>query len=72
MAASLVGDENSVREHMRCSEADFLLYCSGEKEVPMPELERLIALIIHEQGILLAKHREFLAEIRAKRMGPQA
>ena len=69
MAASLVGDENKVKAHMRCSEADFLLYCSGQKEPPFPELDRLISLIIHEQGVLIAKHREFLAEVRAKRRG---
>lgn len=67
MAASLVGDENTVKEKMRCSEADFLLYCAGQKEVPTPELDRLISLLVHEQLFLIAKHREFLAEIRVKR-----
>ena len=67
MAASLVGDENKVRQHMRCSEADFFMYCSGEKELPFPELDRLITLIVHEQGLLIAKHREFLAEVRGRR-----
>ena len=67
MAASLVGDETKVKEKMRCSEADFLLYCAGQKEVPTSELDRLISLMVHEQLLLIAKHREFLAEIRVKR-----
>ena len=67
MAASLVGDETKVMEHLRCSEADFLLYCSGQKELPFAELDRLVSLIVHEQGVLIAQHRQFLAEVRARR-----
>jgi hypothetical protein len=69
IAVSLIGAENKVKEQMRCSDADFLLYCSGEKEVPFPELDRLISLIIHEQGMLIAKNRQISAELRAKRNG---
>lgn len=68
MAASLVGDENKVKEQMRCSEADFLLYCSGKKDVPISELEKLISLIVREQAVLIAKHREFLTELRTRRL----
>ena len=33
MAVSLVGDAGVVRNHMRCSEADFIAYCDGQKEL---------------------------------------
>lgn len=67
MAVSLIGDESKVRQHTRCSDADLRLYCSGQKELPIAELDRLVSLIVHEQGMLIAKNRAYLAEIRAKK-----
>jgi hypothetical protein len=53
-------------KQMRCSEADFLLYCSGEKELPLRELDRLVSLIVHEQQAKVAAQRERLRAFRAK------
>lgn len=66
MAVALVGDPLKVRQHIECSEQDFLAYCAGEKELPWSELDKLISLITHEQGILIAQNREFIASIRGK------
>jgi len=66
MAVALVGDPLKVRKHIECSEQDFLAYCAGEKELPSSELDKLISLITHEQGILIAQNREFIASIRSK------
>ena len=64
MAVSLVGDTRKVSEHMRCSDADFLAYSAGKKEPTWPELDRLISLIIHEQGVLIGMNKEMLAKLR--------
>ena len=69
MAVSLVGESQKVMARMQCAEADFLLYCAGEKDPPWPELDRLISLIIHEQGIIIGKNREMLTRLRAKNEG---
>jgi hypothetical protein len=69
MAVSLVGDAERVRVCIRSSESDFCEYCASRKELPGPELERLISLIIHEQGHIIARNRELLAELREKRNG---
>lgn len=66
LAVSLVGDQSKVMKQMRCSEADFLLYCSGEKELPLRELDRLVSLIVHEQQAKVAAQRERLRAFRAK------
>jgi hypothetical protein len=66
MAASLVGEAEQVRAHMACSAADFLEYCAGRKEPPMPEFDRLISLIVREQGKIIAANRELIARIRAR------
>jgi hypothetical protein len=66
MAGSLVGSAHKVMAAMKCSEADFHEYCNGEKEPTWPELDRLIGLIIREQGNLIAKNRELLAAARQK------
>jgi hypothetical protein len=66
MAVSLVGETHKVADEMRCSNADFLAYCEGKKEPPWPELDRLISLIIREQGLIIARNREFLAKARVK------
>jgi len=70
MAVSLVGEPHKVGEHMQCSDADFLAYCAGYKEPSWPELDRLISLIIREQGTLIGKNREMLAKLRTKHEGP--
>ena len=49
MAVSFVGEAQSVALEMKCSNADFLEYCAGQKEPTMAELDRLIGLIIREQ-----------------------
>ena len=67
MAVSLVGESRRVMEQMRCSEADFQLYCAGEKEPEWSEFDRLIALIVYEQGIIIAKNRELLNKLRDRR-----
>jgi hypothetical protein len=69
LAVSRVGDQGKVMEQMRCSEADFLLYRSCQKEVPFEELHRLVSVIIHEQQIKIRKQGERLNAIHAKRMG---
>lgn len=66
LAVSLVGAQSKVMEQMRCPEADFLLYCSGEKELPLRELDRLVSLIVHEQQIKIVEQRERLSAFRAK------
>ena len=50
---------------MQASEKAFLKYCASEREPPWPEFDRLIALIVREQGKLIAKNRELLAAQRA-------
>jgi hypothetical protein len=55
MAVSFVGEAQSVALEMQCSNADFLEYCSGQKEPTATELERLIGLIIREQAKLKAE-----------------
>jgi hypothetical protein len=62
IAVSLVGDSKKVMDQMRCSEADFREYCENRKELPWPELDRLISLIIDEQGKAIATHRALLAK----------
>jgi hypothetical protein len=69
MAVSLVGEAQSVMLEMKCSREDFLDYCAAQKEPPGEELDRLLKLIIREQGNLIAKNRELIATMRAKREG---
>jgi hypothetical protein len=65
MAVSLLGAADQVVAEMRCSEEDFVLYCAGSKEPSWPELDRLITLIVREQGRMIAKNRELIASVRA-------
>lgn len=58
MAVSFVGEAQSVALEMKCSNADFLEYCAGQKEPTRAEWDRLIGLIIREQAKLIAKNRE--------------
>jgi hypothetical protein len=69
MAVSLVGSGDAVREHMRASQTDFTDYCAGQKEPGWSEFDRLIALIVREQGRMIAQNRELLSRIR-QRKGP--
>jgi hypothetical protein len=66
MAVSLVGDAGPVRKAMACSEYDFEAYCAGGKVPNQQEFERLVELIVREQGNLIAANRALLAEIREK------
>jgi hypothetical protein len=66
MAVSLCGDTKKVCEAMHCSDGDFMKYAEGKKEPSWPELDRLIALIIHEQGLIIAANREHLSKLRRK------
>ena len=65
-AASLVGDSQKVIEHLKCSQSDFLDYSAGRRRPSGAEMERLVYLIIREQGIIAARNRDLLAKIRAK------
>ena len=64
MAVSLVGEAQSVMLEMKCSNADFRRYCDGRREPSPEEFERLVSLIIHEQGKLVARNRELVAQFR--------
>jgi hypothetical protein len=70
MAASLVGDLDAVRRAIKCSPEDFREYCSGRKQLPYDELDQVINVIVTEQQKIIAKNRELLAAIRAKRQQP--
>lgn len=63
MAVSLVG-EKPVMECMHCSESDFQKFLAGSKEPSWTELDRLVSLIIREQGNIIAKNRELLKKLR--------
>ena len=67
MAVSLAGSVQEVQACMRSTQADFLDYCAGAKEPALDELERLITLIICEQGKIIAQNRELLQRFREKR-----
>jgi hypothetical protein len=66
LAVSLVGSPDAVKATMKCSDADFLAYCDGRKEPSWPELDRLIDLIVREQGNIIAKNRDLLADQGAR------
>lgn len=70
MAVSLVGEAQSVALEMKCSNADFLGYCAGGKEPSPQELERLITLIVREQGRMISRNRQLLADLRAQARRP--
>ena len=65
MAGSLVGAQSKVRAYMQWSETDFLDYCAARKAPPQPDFERLVELVVREQGNIIAKNRALQAEIRA-------
>jgi hypothetical protein len=67
MAVALVGDVAPVVAAMKCSDADFQEYCAGRKDPESPEYERLIELVVREQGKVIAKNRASVASLAAKR-----
>jgi hypothetical protein len=69
MAVSLTGSADEVRAQMRSSPADFEDYCAGRKEPVWPELDKLITLIVREQGSIIAKNRELIARNRERLKG---
>ena len=52
---------------MQCSQADFHEYSDGRKEPSWPELDKLISLIVREQGIIIARNRDVLDALRSKK-----
>ena len=75
MAVSLVGDAGPVRKAMACSEYDFEAYCAGGKVPNQQEFERLVELIVREQGNLIcescvAGRNSGQTEARPRRLGP--
>ena len=66
MAVSLVGSAEAVVAEIRCSDADFRDYCAAVKEPTQRELDRLLQLIVREQGKMIARNRELLARIRTQ------
>lgn len=64
MAVSLVGGAQTVALEMKCSNSDFRAYLAGEKEPPMDEFNRLVELVVREQGRLIARNRELIAQVR--------
>ena len=53
-----MGDSEAVRKCLQCSEVDFQDYMAGRKEPSWPEFDRLIELIVREEGILIANQKE--------------
>jgi hypothetical protein len=51
---------------MRCSQPDFVDYCNGSKEPSPEEFHRLVNVIVHEQGKLIAQNRDLLSKIRSR------
>jgi hypothetical protein len=68
MAVSLVGSAQEVTAYMRSTEEDFRDYCAGAKEPSFVELDRLVTLIIREQGKIIAQNRELLQRVQAARV----
>jgi hypothetical protein len=64
MAMSLVGEAQAVALEMKCSHTDFRDYLAGEKEPPMEEFHRLVELVVREQGKLISRNRELIAQVR--------
>ena len=71
MAVSLVGDPEKVRHKIGCSAEDFMAYCSGAQDLQWRHFDALLTLITHEQGLLIAKNRDLLNEMRQKSRDPR-
>ena len=70
MAASLMGNVEALRKEIGSSDAEFLAYCENTKDMPWPEFDRLIQIIIREQGKVIAQNRKLLDESRARSAKP--
>lgn len=69
MAVSLLGEVERLRKELGCSQEDFRAYAESRKEMPWPHLDKLITVILREQGHILAANRELAAKGREKREG---
>ena len=67
MAVSLTGEAHAVALEMKCTNDEFRAYAAGSQEPPAEQFERLVSLIVHEQTKLIAKNRELIARIRARK-----
>lgn len=67
MAVSLMGSVEPVIKEMKSSPDNFREYRAGTKKVPPLEYDRLIFLIIREQGNIIAKKRELLAKLSSRK-----
>jgi hypothetical protein len=63
MAVSLVGSPSLVMARMQCTREAFYDYCAGRREPAWDELERLVGLLVHEHGKLIAEQRELRAAL---------
>lgn len=66
-AVSLLGSPVDVRAEMGTTEQNFLEYCAGASEPSSAEFERLIALIVREQGRLIGQNRKLLQQLRTEK-----
>jgi hypothetical protein len=66
-AVSLVGSADEVRTFMGSTHEDFRAYCASAKEPSWREFDRLVTLIIREQGKIIAHNRDLLREMRERR-----
>ena len=69
MGASLLGDTERLRNELGCSPEDFRAYLESGKQMPWPELDKLINIILREQGHIIAANRDLTAKLREKREG---
>lgn len=60
IAAKLLGSDVELRTQMKWSAADLAAYRAGKTNLPWTEYDRLVALIIREQGKLLEKNKQLL------------
>ena len=67
MAVSLVGDAGKVRDTMECSDADFRAFGDGTLQPDATQRDRLLALIVREQGLVIARSRELVDELRRRK-----
>jgi hypothetical protein len=67
IAVSLMGSVEPVIKEMKSSTDNFREYRAGTKKVPPLEYDRLISIIIREQGNVIAKNRELLAKLSSRK-----
>ena len=67
IAVSLMGSVEPVINEMKSSTDDFREYRAGTKKIPPLEYDRLIELLIREQGNVIAKNRELLAKLSSRK-----